>query len=90
VRSKERYSAPNAAKTRPRSVTTSTNPFKTFDNEHVAIPRQAGQPISEEALARDQRFHDQATVIDELRRARLAVKPETITRSKARSRDRLR
>jgi hypothetical protein len=56
----------------------------------LAIPRQAGQPISEEALARDRQFHDQASAIDQLRRARLAVKPETLTRSKARSRDRLR
>jgi len=81
---------PNAARRRQRPDSASTNPFTSLAKEHAPIPRQPGQPASEEAVSRDRLFHDRASVIDELRRTRLAVKPEVGTKAKTRNRDRLR
>lgn len=78
---------PNAARTRRRTVTTSTDPFTTLGAEHAAIPRQPGQPMSEEALSRDRQFQDQAGVMDRLRQARLAAAPAPVTRARTRNRD---
>ncbi len=58
-----------------RNVTVEANPFCSLRKERATFPRHAGQPTPAEATERKQEIDSKVTMIDQLRRARLASRP---------------